>query len=77
MLLKSEENEDVNTTIGSKTENGDIYDDECSFDFANCKVKKITNLLAYDPKKEHLTISPGLNLKGQCPNVNCKAYKSK
>jgi hypothetical protein len=38
--MDPEENEDLDTTIGSKTENGDLYEDECSFSFTDFKNKK-------------------------------------
>lgn len=37
--------------------------------------KKEVTLGEYDPKRKHLTVENGLNLKGKCNNKNCAAFK--
>lgn len=38
----------------------------CLFSSFHEKDKKVVKLNPYDPKKEHLVVYPGLNLKGKC-----------
>ena len=54
-------------------EDDDIID-EVNIEFATMENKKVVTLGKYDPQYKHLVVGPGLNFKGKCPNINCRAH---